>query len=167
MLRNLVLLFEPVDKMSGEGSPSPLKPHRESKMSMTCGTRPCLPLQKPRLNKANIFLYWWHLLLLLLLRSSWCDPAVDQHLWRSWGLCTQYLFNTSCCKLCWFPGQPPESNPNVQKAASSPSCCPLHCPPLLLPHLAPLSLRIHPSPAISRNDCGLCFQNCSLCLRKS
>lgn len=54
----LVLLFEPMDKMGGQGSPSPARAHRESKMSMMCGTSLCLPLQNLRLNKANMFLYW-------------------------------------------------------------------------------------------------------------
>lgn len=38
--------------------------------------------------------------------------------------------------------------------------------PLLLPRLSPLTLGIHPSPTISRNDCGFCFQSYSLCHRK-
>lgn len=38
--------------------------------------------------------------------------------------------------------------------------------PLLLLYLSPLTLRIHPSPATSRNDCGFSFQSCSLCHRK-
>lgn len=167
MLRNLVLPFELIDKMSGEGSPSPLKPHRESKMSVTCGTSLCLPLQKPRLRKPTYFstgdiCYY-----------CFCSAAADvTQLWIS--ICEgaeDYALNI-------FSIHPAANSANFQGNLWRAIQMFRKLPALLLAVfcivLLPCSSAwpplpwefIHPQPP-QEMIVVFCFQNCSLHLRKS